>query len=145
MKKNLGFTLIEILLSLACIALISVISIPIYQSFQVRNDLNIASNTIVQSLRRAQVLSQSFSDSDISGLKIQSGSIVVFRGASYSLRDATLDEIFDLPTSIVPTGIGEIIFSKLLGLPNLTGNIVLTSYINESKTITINEKGIVTY
>ncbi|KKT34575.1 MAG: hypothetical protein UW24_C0026G0001, partial [Parcubacteria group bacterium GW2011_GWA2_44_12] len=37
--KNAGFTLIEVLLSITAIAIIAGISIPVYQSFQNRNDL----------------------------------------------------------------------------------------------------------
>lgn len=145
MNKRKGFTLLEILLSIACLAIISGISIPVYQSFQNKNNLNIATNTIVQSLRRAQVLSQSADGDTTSGVKVQSGSIVVFRGLSYATRDITLDEIFDLPTTIVPSGVGEVVFSKTFGLPSLTGNIILTFSPSEIKTITINEKGTLTY
>lgn len=145
MKQYQGFTLLEILLSIACLAIISAISIPIYQSFQNKNNLNIATNTIVQSLRRAQVLSQSSDGDTTSGVKIQSGSIVVFRGVTYATRDTTLDEIFDLPTTIVPSGVNEVIFTKTFGLPTTTGSIILTFSPSEIKTITINEKGTVTY
>ena len=58
MKKNAGFTLLEVLLSIAIITLIAGIGIPVYLSFQVRNDLDIATAEIVQSARRVQVLSQ---------------------------------------------------------------------------------------
>jgi prepilin-type N-terminal cleavage/methylation domain-containing protein len=149
-KKNssffcAGFTLLEVLLSIACISIIAGIAIPVYQSFQIRNDLSIASTTIAQSLRRAQILSQSSAGDTTSGVKIQSGSIVVFQGTTYAGRDTSLDESFNLPVSITPTGIDEIIFSKLTGFPSTTGTITLTSNINEIKTITINEKGTVTY
>ncbi|MCX6795323.1 MAG: prepilin-type N-terminal cleavage/methylation domain-containing protein [Candidatus Falkowbacteria bacterium] len=145
MKKRSGFTLIEMLLSVACLAIISIIAIPVYQSFQVKNDLGIATNSVVQSLRRAQILSQASDGNTTSGVKIQTSSITVFRGASYVARDTTMDEIFEVPTSITATGTNEIIFSKIFGLPNATGTIILTSYINDSKTITINEKGMVAY
>ena len=145
MKKNGAFTLLEMLLSIACITIITFIAIPIYQSFQVRNDLDIAGTTIAQSLRRAQILSVSSDGDSTYGVKVQSGSITIFHGTSYILRDITLDEIFDMPTSIASTGIDEIIFNKLTGFPMSTGSVILTSSINETRTITINEKGMVTY
>jgi prepilin-type N-terminal cleavage/methylation domain-containing protein len=145
MRNRRGFTLIEMLLSVACLAIIAAISIPIYQSFQTRNDLNIAAEALVQSLRRAQILAQANAGDTNSGVKIQSGSITVFRGINYATRDITEDEIFSVPTSITASGIGEIIFSKTFGLPSPTGNIVFTSNINEIKTIIINEKGMLTY
>jgi prepilin-type N-terminal cleavage/methylation domain-containing protein len=145
MNKRQGFTLIEILLSITCLAIVSAVAIPIYQSFQIRNDLNIASNTVLSSLRRAQIISQASDGDTSSGVKLQSASITIFRGVSYAARDITLDEIFDVPTDISFSGVSEIVFSKTFGLPSSTGNIVLTSNINETKTITINEKGMLSY
>lgn len=140
-----GFTLIEVLLSAALIAIIAGLSAPVYQSFQVKNDLDIAQNTAGQTLRRAQILSQSV-DGDVSwGVKMQSGSIVLFKGASYAARDAGFDEIFDVPSNIIPSGLTEIIFAKFSGLPQSAGTAALTAPTGEIKTITINEKGTVLY
>lgn len=143
--RNQGFTLIEMMLSIATIGVIATISIPIYQSLQVRNDLDVVAVEVVHSLRRAKVLSQSV-DGDISwGVKVQSGSATVFKGASYSSRDTTLDEIFEIPTSITPSGLLEIVFEKFTGTPQSIGTITLTSSANETRTITINNKGTISY
>lgn len=141
-----GFTLIELLLSAALIALVAGLSAPVYQSFQIRNDLDVAQNAISQTLRRAQILSQSV-DGDISwGVKIQTGSVILFKGADYASRDAGFDEIFNVSPVIVPSGLTEIVFAKFSGLPSSTGAAILTvSRINETKTITINEKGIILF
>lgn len=143
--KIVGFTLIEVLFSVAAIAIIAGISMPIYQSFQVRNDLDIATVTVAQSFRRVQVLSQAVDGDTSWGIKIQSGSITLFKGTSYASRDTTFDEVFDVPTSITPSGISEVVFAKFTGLPQSTGIISLTSNTNETRTITINAKGMVAY
>jgi prepilin-type N-terminal cleavage/methylation domain-containing protein len=144
-KHSAGFTLLEILLSIAAIALIAGISVPIYQAFQVRNDLDIAATTIASSLRRAQVLAQA-SDGDVnSGVYVQAGSITLFRGVNYVARNATLDEIFEMPTSIVPSGTAEVVFNKFTGLPVSVGTITLTSTVNKIENITINAKGNIDY
>jgi prepilin-type N-terminal cleavage/methylation domain-containing protein len=143
--KNAGFTLIEILLSVAAITIIAGISIPVYQSFQVRNDLDIATVEIAQSARRAQTLSQAVDGDTSWGIKIQSGSIVVFKGVSYAARDITFDEVFDVPTSITPSGVSEIVFAKFTGLPQTTGTITYTSNANETRTVVINQKGMIDY
>lgn len=140
-----AFTLLEVMLSLAAIAVIAGISLPVYQSFQVRNDMDIAATTIAQSCRRAAVLAQA-SDGDTSwGVRIQSGSITLFKGANYAARDATFDEFFSMPTSITPSGLSEIVFAKFTGMPTATGTTTLTSSINENRTISINAKGMVSY
>lgn len=142
---NRGFTLVEILLSVATVAIIAGISVSTYQSFQVRNDLSIAATAVAQSLRRAQMLSQAVDGDTSFGLKIQSGSIVVFKGISYASRDISFDEQFDVPSSITPSGLSEIVFTKFTGMPNTAGTIIFTSSINETRNITINQKGMVDY
>lgn len=140
-----GFTLLEILLSIAAIGIIMGISIPVSQSFQARNDIDIATVEIAQSARRAQMLSQAVDGDTSWGINIQSGSIILFKGAIYAARDTTFDEVFEAPTSITPSGINEVVFTKFTGLPQITGTITLTSNTNETRTITINAKGVVSY
>jgi len=143
--RNAGFTLIEVIMSIAAMAVIAGISIPVYQSLQVKNDLDIAAVTIAQSLRRAQLLSEAV-DGDISwGVAVQSGSIAVFKGTSYAARDGSYDELFDVPTSITPSGVSEVVFAKFTGLPQAAGTITLTSNTNEIRNVTINQKGAVNY
>ena len=144
MLKKRGFTLPELLLSVAIIGALAGLSLPVYRSLMMKNDLDIAANTVAISLRRAQVLSQAV-DGDITwGVKTQSGSIVVFKGASYASRDSMYDESFDIPTSISPSGTTEYIFSKFTGLPEVTGTVTLTTE-NDTRTVTINTKGTVSY
>ena len=144
MLKKRGFTLPELLLSVAIIGALAGLSLPVYRSLMMKNDLDIAANTVAISLRRAQVLSQAV-DGDITwGVKTQSGSIVVFKGASYASRDSMYDESFDIPTSISPSGTTEYIFSKFTGLPEVTGTVTLTTE-NDTRTVTINTKGAVSY
>lgn len=140
-----GFTLIEVLLSIAMMAIIAGISIPIYQSVQVRNDLDIAATTLAQSIRRSQVLSQGMDGDTNWGVKVQIGSIIIFRGVSYAARDVSFDEVFSVPTSIVPSGLSEIISEKLTGMPQSMGTITFTSSLNETRTLTLNAKGNINY
>ncbi len=140
-----GFTLIELLLSVSIIAIVSFFGVPVYQSFQTRNDLSIAASTVIQESRRAQVLSKASLGDSAWGLKVESGSIVLFKGSSYLLRDNTYDEIFDLGANITPSGLSEVVYAKFTGTPSTTGDIVLTSNINETRTITINSKGTIIF
>lgn len=144
-QTNKGFTLIEIMLVVALMVAIGGISVPVYQTFQVKNNLDVVSYTIVQTLRRAQLLSQTGAGDTMWGVHIASGSATLFKGADFAGRDASFDEVADISTNIVPSGISDIVYSKLLGETQPPGNIVLTTPNNDIKTITINAKGTIEY
>ena len=146
-NKKKGFTLIELLLSIALISALAYVSLPVYQSFQIKNDLNIATTTIVQSLRRAQMLSQNMEGDSSWGVSITSGSVTMFKGASYATRDANYDEINSMSPVITQSGLGEIVFTKLSGSPSTTGTITLNNSITslETRSITINSEGMVNF
>lgn len=140
MNNDRGFTLLEILLSVAAIAILAGLSLPVFRTMLTKNDLDIAAVTAVQSLRRSQMLSQAV-DSDTSwGVQVQTGSIVVFKGGSYAARDTAYDEIFELQAGISPSGTSEIIFAKFTGWPQVSGTINLSTE-GDSRSISINEKG----
>ncbi len=146
MKKRIcGFTLPEVLLSLTLLSIIGAMTIPMYRTFMVRNDLDTAATTVAHSLRRAQALSISGSGDTTWGVRVGVGSILIYKGSSYISRDPQFDENTSIPTTIVPTGINEVNFSKVLGVPSATGTFILTSQANETRTITINQKGMVEY
>lgn len=144
-STSTGFTLLEVLLSVGLITILAGLSMPVAQRFQVQNDMTIASTTIAQNLRRAQLESQAVDGDSTWGVKIQSGSIVMFQGASYASRIATYDELFDLPTSITPSGLGEVVFAKMTGLPQSTGTVTLTDNAGVVKAIVVNSKGTINY
>jgi len=141
-----GFTLLEALLSITIMSILLFLSVPLYQSFQVRNDLDIASNTVAQSWRRASVLSQAMDGDMTWGVHVATSTgITIFKGASFALRDTTYDESFDLPSAITPTGLSELIFTKFTGLPSSTGTLILISPANEIRNVVITSKGAIDY
>lgn len=140
-----GFTLLEVILVIATIMVLAAISVPVYSSLQVRNDLDVATNTTLQTLRRAQTLSQAVDGDSSWGVKLQTSGITLFKGASYALRDTNFDEVYTLSGNVTPTGVSEVVFSKLLGIPNTTGTLTLTNTNNETQNITINSKGFLDY
>lgn len=143
--RNTGFTLLEVLLSIAVIAILAGIAIPIYQLFQTRNDLDIATVEIAQTIRRSQILAQAVDGDTSWGTYIQPGNITLFKGTSYTARDSNFDELFSIPSSVTPSGLSEIVFTKFTGLPQATGTTTLTSNVNETRSITINAKGTINY
>jgi len=141
--KPKAFTLVEMLLSIAVIVVLTAIMAPIFVSFQTRNNVDIAAMALVRSLRRAEELSRNGEADSSWGVNVTSSSIIVFKGSSYAARDVNLDEIFTIPSNISFTGTSSMVFSKLYGLPAASSTITLTSVNNESRTVTINTKGLV--
>lgn len=141
---NKGFTILEVLLSLILISVIAGISVPIYNSFQIKNNLDVASNTVIQTLRRAQILSQAVDGDTSWGVKISDENVTLFRGTSFFGRDIGFEEEFGIP-AITNSGLQEIVFDKFSGNPQSSGTIILTSVSGEVRQITINEKGTIDY
>jgi type II secretory pathway pseudopilin PulG len=140
-----GFTLVEMVLSVAIFTLILGMTLPMLRTFTVRNDLDVATNSVVQSMRRAQTLSY-VADGDTSwGIHVTVGSILIYKGVSYAARDQTYDEVTTMPTSITISGLSDVTFTKATGMPQSTGTLTLTSALNENRNITINQKGMVDY
>lgn len=135
--------MLEVLMSIALLAIIVGIGAPIYQSLQARNSLDLSADTITQSLRRAQTLARFGSGDDSWGLFIQSGTITLFKGNTYAGRVAGFDEVFELPMQITPSGLSEVVFEKFIAEPDVSGSITLTSSSGEERVIVINEKGMV--
>lgn len=146
MKSARGFTLIEVLLSVAIISLITGMSLPVLASFNDRNDLDLTAQGIVSQLRRAQTYARAVNGDSQWGVYAQNGSAVLFKGSSYAARDTSYDEPTTISPTVTVTGLSEFLFAKLDGTPSTTGSVTLTNTnTNETRTITINAKGMVSY
>ena len=140
-----GFTLIEMLMVLSTLGVLAAIGIPVYYTLQGRNDSDVAVQTVVLSLRRAQLLSEGSSGDSVWGVHAATGTVTIFRGANYASRTIAYDEANDLSPAITPSGLTDVTYSKVYGLPSATGTMTLTSKADGTRTITINTKGTVSY
>jgi prepilin-type N-terminal cleavage/methylation domain-containing protein len=140
-----GLSLIEMMLSVAVIVVLAGASVPVSSYFQNKTNVDSERNVIVKTLRRAQALSQDMIYDASWGVRINSGQVILFRGSSYASRVVASDEATDFPTSIVTSGVNEVVFSKIWGEPNISGTITLTGPNNEVDQIQINSKGMVNY
>ena len=132
-------------LSVAMLTLILGMSIPMYRTFAIRNDLDITTHEIASILRRAQTLAQA-GDGDTSwGVHVSTGSILLYKGVSYALRDPTFNETTSIPTSSTVTGLQDVLFTKTTGVPQSTGTFIITSVSSQIRNVTINQKGMVDY
>lgn len=136
-----GFTLIEVLLSLALVSLIAGILVPAYHLLQARNDIDMATTIISQTLYRAQTLSRSVAGDSAWGVYVEQGRVVLFSGASYVTRDETFDEEFRISPALSLSGLQEFTYEKFSGLPLSSGTTTLTLNEYELRSITVNTMG----
>jgi Tfp pilus assembly major pilin PilA len=133
--KRSGFALIELLLVIGIIGAVTGMAVPIYRDYEIKNDLNLATEQVQQGLARARLLSQSGQNDSSWGFFIPSGTL--YKGETYAARDASFDEIYSMPSTITTTGLSEVAYSKIGGMPDSTGAIVLTALNKEQRTIEI--------
>jgi len=145
MKNAAGFTLLEVLLSVTIMGMLIGLSVPVYETFVRRNDLDIAAQSLATMLRRAETYARGSQNDDAWSVEIQATTATLFQGISFGGRNMNYDETIDLPGTVSPSGLSELQFSKMTATPNTTGNIVLTSTTNDTRTITVNAKGMVSY
>jgi len=138
-----GFTLIEMLLSVVLISVIAGIGIPIYYSFQQRNELDVTAQVIAQTLRSAQLHARAMDGTDGWGVYVTTGTITLYKGTNYATRADSQDTNTSFTSAIMVSGLQDINFTPLLGEVQTTGTLILTSKANENRQISINEKGTV--
>lgn len=143
--NSCGFTLLEMLLVVSLVGVIMSFSVFINYSFYINNDVDVATLNTVQAIRRAQNLAMGTAEDSVWGIRTNGDNVTLFKGAVYANRDTDFDEIFDLPKSVVISGLSEIIFDKLSGNPQSIGSIILTAPNDLNRSITINEKGVISY
>lgn len=144
-NKQLGFTLIEVSIVVAITAVIAGFSFQTYKLSQSKTETNLAATTVATSMRRAMAQARAVSGDTMWGVKIQNSQIVVFKGTSYASRDTASDEVYSVPSWLTFSGINEVVFNKLTGMPVSTGTVNITGPNNSSSTITLNSYGSIDY
>lgn len=137
-----GFTLVELLLSVSILGIIAGFTTPLYIGFQNRNQLAVFSDTVVGALRKAQYYAIHKSNNSQWGVAVGGGSVTVFAGESYALRDQSLDEVHPIPATITASGLNAVVFTKGTGEPSVTGVLTLES-VGYTRTITVDPKGVI--
>lgn len=133
--KRTGFALMELILVIGVVGTVTGMAVPLYRDYQIRNDLNLATEQVTQGLARARLLSQSAQDDDGWGFYVPAG--VLYKGDNYADRDPAYDEVYPMPSTITPSGLLEVSYSKLNGAPSATGDITLTALNDEQRHVFI--------
>lgn len=137
-----GFTLTEVLITIALLGVLVAITLPVGISFYQRETLEDTALNVGSTLRRARLQAIAEKRDAAFGVKILSTSFVLFEGGSWAGRTVTEDESFNFPTGVSAAGLDEVVFVKLSGEPNMTGTITL-SLGGAGRTITVNPRGVI--
>lgn len=142
--QSSAFTLVEILLVIALIAIILGFTVPIGWSFVMQNDLDVSATMAAQTLRRAQALSMAGAGGSGWGVEVSADNITLFMGNSFATRNANADEVFELPSTLNVAGDVEVDF-QANGQPASGATIALSNSLNQNRIINVNAIGTVSY
>jgi len=137
-----GFTLTELLLSVAIIFIVAAFSFPLGVSFYKTQILHDTRDSLTSTLRKAYIQAVSGMNDSAYGVKIQTDQFTLFQGTTYDARIESEDELFPISSSVTPTGLTEVVFAQMSGVPSVTGVIVL-SISEDDETIEIGEHGLI--
>lgn len=143
MRTQNGFTLLEMMLSVAMMMLLLGISLPIYRSYHVNTDLASAKSVVSTVLLQAKTQALAGELDDDWGVVVEPGTVTLFKGDSFASRDAAFDISTRISSSLAIAGISEIYFEKVTGVPSASGQIELINQINRQAVITISDVGII--
>ncbi|OGJ65841.1 hypothetical protein A3F36_05225 [Candidatus Peribacteria bacterium RIFCSPHIGHO2_12_FULL_55_11] len=129
----------EMILALGILGVIATVTVPAYRYYQIVSDLDRASDQVTQALYRARQLSMNNSEDAAWGFRITEG--ILFEGASYAARDQEWDEWYPLPNGVTASGLPEVSFSRIKGIPSATGSIVLTAVNGLQRVIAVMSEG----
>ena len=144
-----GFTMIELTLVLALLAIIVGIAGIISSVGTGQNELRNATTDAVDTLRRAREQTMHGRQNDVWGVHFESTAFVFFKGSSYNGSDPTnITTNLNGPvqiTGISITGGGnEIIFDDEFGNTSTDGTITFShSETGESKDVVVNSVGLI--
>lgn len=140
--KN-GFTLLELLLSVALMSLLAGIAAPMYLSLQSENEMAIAVTTVEDVLRRGQVRAQAVDGDSPWGVEMVSSTITLFKGNNFAGRDQSFDENYKLTATVKLSGLNDVVFNKFSGWTNASGTVIITHQDGRQKNVSISELGII--
>lgn len=144
-KNTRGFTLIELMVVIAIFSVITFIAIGVGAGGFTKNQITVEAENLTSILRVAQSRSVSGHQGDVWGVHMTSSDFTLFLGNDYATRDTAYDEVRDLPSGIVASGLTDVVFEIRSGETSNTGTITLTnSDTGDTVTLTINQHGRVT-
>ncbi len=144
-KKYSGFSLLELLVVIALMGMLFGMTVPIGVGYIGKNNVTVAKETVVNTLRTAQHNAVNMQQDSKWGVYTQTNSLILYVGDTYATRETTFDLPHDLPNGIVITSGLDINFTKLAGEASTNATIIVSHSQSPSKTVQINTDGIISH
>lgn len=145
-----GFTLVELLITLAVMGIISVFSFPFFRSYAAQQQFDSVNDELSASLHRTQGKAMSGENGSPWGIHWGSGQYTIFSGTNYNERDPQ----FDIPVSysssvtIDTSAISgmnpypqDLLFQQLSGEILTPGTLRLSSKSDDSESYLLQSSG----
>ncbi len=137
-----GFTLIEVLLSLALVAIIAAMSVSAFVTLDKKEAVRQETGKVIALLNEARTLSISGENGDVYGVHFETTKTVLFKGSVYSAVAETnkvqmLNDAVQVSAITLSAGGSDVIFKKLTGATSQFGTITLASLKDPSATSTV--------
>lgn len=145
--KQKGFSVVEVLIALAILALLSTIVLSSFLNSRKAQSLSLDADAVAQLIRQARSQTISSRGSSQYGVRFASTTATLFTGSTY-IPGTPTNSIFTVSagnsiSAISLSGGGsDIVFSRLSGEASRSGTITLSS-VGGSKTITVYATGVV--
>jgi type IV fimbrial biogenesis protein FimT len=144
-----GFTVIELLISIAVIGIITVIVVPQFTKIRENQVLKAAGEDVLSSLNKARSQTLASLDSSEYGVRFEANQVIIFKGTTYSAvsPDNVVVSVTS-PASITNVTLGgvsgttgNLYFNRIYGAPSTSGTITISTS-SFTKTITISASGV---
>ncbi len=142
--KTKAFSLIEIILVIALMAIVAQLSLPTFMSMKTRNDFDLAETQILQGLRRAKALALAGTYDSNWGVYFLGKTFITYCGNNFLTRDETKDEVTIVNENMSLPDQTDVNFEK--NTATLVDGVSLTISDNSvTDNITISESGLIDY
>lgn len=141
-RMTRGFTLAEMLIVVAILAIVSFVAVGFVSNSVPRNQLQTEADALLGMVRRAQERTVNGYASGVWGVHVQAGTATLFLGEAFTTRDVAYDEARTFPVALTPSGSADVVFEIRSGAPTAPAAFTLTDQATSLfRTITIHASG----
>ncbi len=142
-KSQSAFTLIELLLVISIVLIIGTFSVIFFSRFLTQNAVANTQDQLIGQLRKAQIYAMTGKQNSAWSINYNSNTITLYIGTTFPGHNTAFDEKFTVNSNISVTGITDVNFARMTGLPTPTTSAIAITNGTNIKTININTQGVI--